>query len=125
MAAITVAQRVATEMKCELGKRVGYSVRFEDVTSPETKIKYMTDGMLLRESISDPLFKRYSIVILDEVHERTIHTDVLLGIVKSAQLKRSAQNHNPLKIILMSATMDCDEFSKYFNNAPVFYLEGR
>jgi len=120
-----VAQRVATEMKCELGKLVGYNVRFEDVTSPATKIKYMTDGMLLRESISDPLLKRYSIVILDEVHERTIHTDVLLGIVKSAQLKRSAQNHNPLKIILMSATMDCDEFSKYFKCAPVFYLEGR
>ncbi len=85
----------------------------------------MPDGMLLRESISDPLLKRYSIIILDEVHERTIHTDVLLGIVKSAQLKRSTLNHNPLKIILMSATMDCDEFAKYFNNAPVFYLEGR
>ena len=139
VAAITVAQRVAQEMKCDLGKQVGYCVRFEDVSSYETKIKYMTDGMLLREAISDPLLTRYSVIILDEVHERTIHTDVLLGIVKSAQQSRYQtfknnlinKNNNlnlnlkPLKVILMSATMDVDEFSSYFNKAPVFFLEGR
>ena len=112
----------------------GYCVRFEDVTCPETKIKYMTDGMLLREAISDPILSRYSYVILDECHERTIHTDVLLGVVKLAQQKRSfllnknQQNKaslKPLKVILMSATMDVDEFSNYFNKAPVLYLEGR
>ncbi|CAF1020682.1 unnamed protein product [Brachionus calyciflorus] len=123
VAAITVAQRVAQETNTELGKTVGYNVRFEDCTSAETKIKYMTDGMLLREAISDPLLSRYSVIILDEVHERTIHTDVLLGIVKSAQQKR--QNSFKLKVILMSATMDVDEFSNYFNKAPVLYLEGR
>lgn len=129
VAAITVAQRVAAEISEDLGKTVGYCVRFEDVTSTETKIKYMTDGMLLREAISDPLLSRYSIVILDEVHERTIHTDMLLGIAKQAQQKRAnnkADHHlKPLKIILMSATMDVDVFSDYFNKAPVLYLEGR
>lgn len=134
VAAITVAQRVAQEMKTDLGKLAGYCVRFEDVTSPETCIKYMTDGMLLREAISDPLLTKYSVVILDEVHERTIHTDVLLGVVKSAQEMRSNKSNKkpnshihlkPLKVILMSATMDVDEFSTYFNKAPVLYLEGR
>lgn len=104
-------------------------MRFEDVTSPETKIKYMTDGMLLREAISDPLLSRYSMIILDEVHERTIHTDILLGITKAAQQSRAsnkAEHHlKPLKVILMSATMDVDVFSDYFNKAPVLYLEGR
>ncbi len=145
VAAITVAQRVAQESNTELGKLVGYSVRFEDVTSDETKIKYMTDGMLLREAIGDPLLTRYAYLLLDEVHERTVQTDVLLGIVKKAQRIRSSKESiaeyyksrkkevhphvlasiRPLKIILMSATMDVDEFSAYFNSAPVFYLEGR
>lgn len=89
-------------------------------------MKYMTDGMLLREAIIDPLLSRYSVVILDEVHERTVHTDVLMGIVKSAQKSRStSKTLRPLKVILMSATMDVDEFSSYFDKAPVLYLEGR
>ncbi len=127
VAAITVAQRVSQEMGVELGKQVGYAVRFEDMTSSETRIKYMTDGMLLREAIGDPLLSKYSVIILDEVHERTIHTDVLLGIVKTAQKNRqnTKTNLKALKVILMSATMDVDEFSAYFNKAPVFYLEGR
>ncbi|XP_060603694.1 ATP-dependent RNA helicase DHX33-like isoform X1 [Ruditapes philippinarum] len=129
VAAITVSQRVALEKRSDMGdlviKHVGYRVRFDDTTSERTKIKYMTDGMLLREAISDPLMKRYSIVILDEAHERTIHTDVLFGVVKSAQHQRQEQGMKPLKIIVMSATMDVDHFSKYFNKAPVLYLEGR
>jgi ATP-dependent RNA helicase DHX33 len=125
VAAITVAMRVSEETNTQLGQLVGYSVRFEDVTSQDTKIKYMTDGMLLREAINDSLLQRYSVIILDEIHERTIHTDVLLGIVKQAQKERMKGGLKPLKIILMSATMDVDLFSKYFNQAPVLYLEGR
>jgi ATP-dependent RNA helicase DHX33 len=146
VAAITVAQRVAQETNTELGTTVGYAVRFEDCTSADTtRIKYMTDGMLLREAISDPLLTRYAYILLDEVHERTVHTDVLLGVVKRAQRVRTDKRRlaefyaergqnvhphtlagiRPLKLVLMSATMDVDEFSAYFNAAPVFFLEGR
>ncbi|KAL8198834.1 UNVERIFIED_CONTAM: putative ATP-dependent RNA helicase dhx33, partial [Gekko kuhli] len=125
VAAISLATRVSDEKKTELGKLVGYTVRFEDLTSDETKIKFLTDGMLLREAIGDPLLHKYSVVILDEAHERTIHTDVLFGVVKTAQKKRKDLGKSPLKVIVMSATMDVDLFSQYFNGAPVLYLEGR
>ncbi|XP_075992156.1 ATP-dependent RNA helicase DHX33-like [Anticarsia gemmatalis] len=125
VAAITIALRVAAEMNTEIGSIVGYSVRFEDVTSPRTKVKYLTDGMLLREAIIDPLLKKYSVIILDEAHERTVSTDVLFGIVKLAQKDRNEHKLNPLKLIIMSATMDVDAFRKYFNNCNVIYLEGR
>lgn len=125
VAAITVAQRVAQERGIHVGHLVGYNVRFDDSTSPQTKIKYMTDGMLLREAILDPDLKRYSVVILDEAHERTVHTDVLFGVVKTAQKNRKLKHLQPLKVIVMSATMDVDHFSQYFNNAAVVYLEGR
>uniref|UniRef100_A0A8C5PRT4 ATP-dependent RNA helicase DHX33 n=1 Tax=Leptobrachium leishanense TaxID=445787 RepID=A0A8C5PRT4_9ANUR len=125
VAAISLATRISEEKKAELGKLVGYTVRFEDITSEETKIKFLTDGMLLREAIGDPLLRRYSVVILDEAHERTVHTDVLFGIVKAAQKKRRELGKLPLKVIIMSATMDVDLFSQYFNGAPVLYLEGR
>ncbi|XP_010192757.1 PREDICTED: putative ATP-dependent RNA helicase DHX33 [Mesitornis unicolor] len=81
--------------------------------------------MLLREAIADPMLRKYTIVILDEAHERTIHTDVLFGVVKAAQKKRKELGKMPLKVIVMSATMDVDQFSQYFNGAPVLYLEGR
>lgn len=77
---------------------MGYTVRFEDVTSNQTKIKYLTDGMLLREAISDCLLMDYTVIILDEAHERTIHTDVLFGIVKTAQKIRQEKNVTPLKV---------------------------
>ncbi|XP_062470909.1 ATP-dependent RNA helicase DHX33 [Pezoporus occidentalis] len=125
VAAIALATRVSDEKKTELGGLVGYSVRFDDLTSDETRIKFLTDGMLLREAIGDPLMRQYSVVILDEAHERTIHTDVLFGVVKAAQKKRRQLGKLPLKVIVMSATMDVDLFSEYFNGAPVLYLEGR
>ena len=84
VAAMSVAKRVAEEVGCNLGTDVGYTIRFEDCTSPQTKIKYMTDGMLQREALIDPDLKAYSVIMLDEAHERTIATDVLFGLLKSA-----------------------------------------
>lgn len=132
VAAISIAARVASEMRCAVGDLVGYSVRFEDHTGPHTAIKYMTDGILLREAISDPLLSRYGLVILDEAHERTVHTDILFGVVKKALRLRNAKRaegdrgqHWPLKLILMSATMDVDHLAAYFRHAPVYYVAGR
>ncbi|XP_001624631.2 ATP-dependent RNA helicase DHX33 [Nematostella vectensis] len=125
VAAISIAQRVSREMGVQLGEEVGYTVRFEDVTSTKTRIKYMTDGMLLRESVGDSLLKRYSVIILDEAHERTIHTDVLFGIVKGAQISRKERGMLPLKIVVMSATLEAHQFSEYFGSAEVLYIEGR
>ena len=82
VAAVSVAKRVSEEMACDLGKLVGYAIRFEDQTSEETIIKYMTDGVLLRESLNDPDLDQYSSIIMDEAHERSLNTDVLFGILK-------------------------------------------
>jgi ATP-dependent RNA helicase DHX8/PRP22 len=89
VAAMSVAKRVAEEVGCRLGQEVGYTIRFEDCTSPETRIKYMTDGMLQRESLIDPDLSQYSVIMLDEAHERTIATDVLFGLLKSMLLQCS------------------------------------
>ena len=89
VAAMSVAQRVANEMDVQLGQEVGYSIRFEDCSSPKTLLKYMTDGMLLREAMSDPLLESYSCVLLDEAHERTLATDILMGLLKEVAKQRS------------------------------------
>lgn len=114
VAAMSVAQRVADEMDVKLGQEVGYSIRFEDNTSPSTFLKYMTDGMLLREAMSDPLLTRYSAVILDEAHERTLNTDILMGLLKEVCRKRK-----DLQVVVMSATLDAGKFQKYFDDAPL------
>ncbi|XP_002734274.1 ATP-dependent RNA helicase DHX8-like [Saccoglossus kowalevskii] len=120
VAAMSVAKRVAEEFGCRLGQEVGYTIRFEDCTSPETKIKYMTDGMLLRECLIDPDLNQYSVIMLDEAHERTIHTDVLFGLMKKAIRKRTE-----LKLIVTSATLDAVKFSQYFFESPIFTIPGR
>ncbi len=120
VAAMSVAQRVANELDVELGEEVGYSIRFENRTGPKTLLKYMTDGQLLRESMHDPDMTRYSCIILDEAHERTLATDILMAL-----LKQITQRRKDLKIIIMSATLDAQKFQKYFYNAPLLAVPGR
>ena len=140
---MSVAKRVADEMdggclahhrsNCRsshppvtLGKEVGYSIRFEDMTDPGTTyLKYMTDGMLLREAMNDPDLNRYSTIILDEAHERTLATDILMGLLKGVATRRS-----DLRLIVMSATLDAQKFQRYFSInevslAPLFKVPGR
>ena len=105
VAALTVAKRVSEEMDVEFGEEVGYTIRFEDYTSDRTKLKYMTDGMLEREAMNDPLLSRYSIILLDEAHERTLATDIMMGLLKELLPKRP-----DLKLIVMSATLDAGRF---------------
>eukprot|EP00919_Chromeraceae_sp_WS-2016_P020308 GHVR01048354.1.p1 GENE.GHVR01048354.1~~GHVR01048354.1.p1 ORF type:complete len:513 (+),score=154.21 GHVR01048354.1:53-1540(+) len=120
VAAMSVAARVADEMGVKLGHEVGYNIRFEDCTSDRTVIKYMTDGMLLREFLSTPDLSMYSVMIVDEAHERTLHTDVLFGLVKDLSRHRDG-----FKLIVSSATLDAAKFSLYFDDAPVFNVPGR
>ncbi|CAG0902665.1 unnamed protein product [Cyprideis torosa] len=120
VAAMSVAKRVAEEFGCRLGQEVGYTIRFEDCTSPRTVIKYMTDGMLLRECLVDPDLKTYSLVMLDEAHERTMQTDVLFGL-----MKQTLKNHPDMKLIVTSATLDAGKFSSFFFEAPIFKIPGR
>jgi ATP-dependent RNA helicase DDX35 len=109
VAATSVAARVAEELGCQLGQEVGYSIRFEDVTSAVTKIKFLTDGMLLREALVDPLLTRYSIIMVDEAHERSLSSDVLLGLLKKIRKRRPE-----LRIIVSSATIQAEDFLNFF-----------
>ena len=119
VAAMSVAKRVSEELDVELGEEIGYTIRFEDKSSSKTLIKYLTDGMLLREAIADPLLKRYCVIIIDEAHERTLATDILFGFLKEILPKRPE-----LKMIVMSATLDITKFQEYFN-APLIIIPGR
>ena len=136
VAAMSVAKRVSEEVaamakekglleqappeKYELGGTVGYAIRFEDCTSEQTLIKYMTDGVLLRESLNDPDLNKYSAIIMDEAHERSLNTDVLFGVLRKVVARRS-----DLKLIVTSATLSADVFSDYFGGVPVFRIPGR
>ena len=120
VAAMSVAKRVSEEMKCALGGKVGYAIRFEDVTGRDTVIKYMTDGVLLRESLTDPELDQYSCIIMDEAHERSLHTDILFGILKHVAMRRS-----DIKIIITSATLDSERFGEFFGGVPIFTVPGR
>ena len=133
VAAMSVAKRVSEEVaacvedrgvvltkKGELGGRVGYAIRFEDCTSEHTVIKYMTDGVLLRESLNDADLNKYSVIVMDEAHERSLNSDVLFGVLRKLVARRS-----DLKLIVTSATMSSDTFSSYFGGVPVFRIPGR
>ncbi|VDN59099.1 unnamed protein product [Dracunculus medinensis] len=119
VAAMSVASRVAEEMSVKLGIEVGYSIRFEDCTSERTMIKYMTDGMLLREFLNEPDLASYSVMMIDEAHERTLHTDILFGLVKDI-----ARFRKDFKLLISSATLDAEKFSAFFDDAPIFRIPG-
>lgn len=154
VAAITVAKRVAEEVGCVSGTVVGHRVRFDDNTCDGTRVMYVTDGMLLREATSDPLLSNYGLVVLDEAHERSLQTDILFGVVKRAMESRNGKRiaiHDngdeeesrddkirrllrsksqqmglpPLKVIVMSATLDIDTFQTFFPQAKVIKIPGR
>jgi len=167
VAAITLAKRVCDELGCNPGENVGHRVRFDDTTDVRghdtTKIIYATDGMLLREAISDPLLQRYGMVVLDEAHERSLQTDVLFGVVKRAMAARQASNNSdvdspdkldsgnenesrsdkdgetlrkmkematslglpPLKVCVMSATLDVETFQNFFPGSAMIKIPGR
>ena len=165
VAAMSVAQRVAAEMGTQVGELVGYCVRFDDRSGPRTRIRYVTDGMLLREAMSDPLLSRYSVLVVDEAHERSLQTDVVLAILKAAQAARAKKAVGPteaepteaepteaepgtaaepsatgiaprakgaprraappLKLLVMSATLELEVFCGYFGGAPAVQVLGR
>lgn len=110
IAVTSVAARVAEELSTPLGQKVGYSIRFEDVTSANTQIKFVTDGLLLREMLVDPLLKRYSVVMVDEAHERSLSSDILLSLLKKVLRKRE-----DLRVVVSSATLEAERFLDFFN----------
>ena len=120
VAAMSVAARVAEEMGVKVGNEVGYAIRFEDATSDKTVLKYMTDGMLLRELLTEPDLAQYSALMIDEAHERTVPTDIACGLLKDI-----ARARPDLKLLISSATMDARKFQKYFDDAPIFNIPGR
>ncbi|KAF5952840.1 hypothetical protein HYC85_010784 [Camellia sinensis] len=121
VAAVSVSRRVAQELGVRLGEEVGYAIRFEDRTSEKTCIKYLTDGVLLRESLSNPELNQYSVIILDEAHERSLNTDILLGLMKRL-IKMRASN---LKVLITSATLDGEKVSRFFSNCPILNVPGK
>ncbi|CAM9518443.1 unnamed protein product, partial [Phaeothamnion confervicola] len=120
VAAIAIAQRVAAERGGKVGGEVGYSVRFDDCTTPATEIKYMTDGVLLREFLASPDLDPFGYVVLDEAHVRSVHTDTAAGLLKAALAQRPE-----LTAVVTSATLDVAKFSAYFGGCPTFNIPGR
>ena len=119
VAVLTVSERVAAERGVDIGGEVGYAMRFERKASKKTAAVFATDGLVVREMLGDEQLMRYGVLIVDEAHERSVHTDVLLGLAKRTQSKR------PLKLILMSATLDIDSLQSYFEDCAVVKVPGR
>ena len=120
VAAVTVAQRIAEELGEDVGRSIGYKIRFEDRSGPHPLIKLMTDGILLMETQADPRLRSYDTIIVDEAHERSLNIDFVLGI-----LKKLVYTRRDLKVIITSATIDTEKFSRAFDNAPIIEVSGR
>nr|BAS02009.1 mRNA splicing factor PRP22 [Amorphochlora amoebiformis] len=120
IAAVGLALRVSKEKNCNVGELVGFAIRFEDVTSEKTKIKYVTEGIIIKESIVNPLLPKYESIILDEAHERTINIDILFGILKKITALRKS-----FSLIISSATINVKQFSYYFNKCPIIVIPGK
>ena len=120
LAARTVAARIAEELRVPLGSTVGYAVRFKDRSGPDTQVRLMTDGLLLAELRRDKRMRRYDTLIVDEAHERSLNVDFLLGYVKSLLPRRT-----DLKVVITSATIDPERFSRHFGGAPIVEVSGR
>ncbi|WP_024653226.1 helicase-related protein [Borrelia persica] len=119
IATISIAEYIAKHIGVNLGEEVGYKIRFQEVITPKTKIKLMTDGVLLQELKKDTLLDEYDVIIIDEAHERSLNIDFILGLLKDILRKRK----NDFKVIISSATINTKVFSKYFNNAPILSIE--
>ena len=126
MAAVTVATRVAEELGTVIGHRVGYAIRFEDCSSSATRIRFITDGLLVREIMDDPLLSKYTVIMLDEAHERTLYNDICIGL-----LRKITQKRTDLKLIISSATLDAEKFRDFFappggsTKGAILSVEGR
>lgn len=120
VAALSVAQRIAEELKVQYGHEVGAKIRFTDQTRKDTAIKVMTDGILLNEIQDDPMLHAYEAIIIDEAHERSLNIDFILGC-----LRQLAKQRKDLKIVITSATIDTESFSKAFDRAPIIEVSGR
>lgn len=120
VAAIAMAERVAEERNSRVGEQVGYSIRFDEHCSKRTRIKYMTDGILVREFLFDNNLSNYDVIMLDEAHERSLNTDILFGLVKAVCRRRQ-----DIKVLITSATLNEDKFSTFFHGAPVIRVPGR
>ncbi|KAJ1623273.1 P-loop containing nucleoside triphosphate hydrolase protein [Pavlovales sp. CCMP2436] len=122
LAAIAAARRVAEERGCRVGEEVAYTVRFDDTASEATRIRFITDGSLLREAVASPTLERYSLIIMDEAHERSLNTDILLGLLR--QLLRSGARPD-LRVVIASATLDAAKFSAFFDGCRAIQVPGR
>lgn len=121
MAAVSMAMRLCYEREAKLAEEIGYTIRFDDKTSSKTRLKYVTDGIFVRECIHDPFLFKYQVVILDEAHERSLYTDILFALIKKAVEYRKGT----LKLIITSATLNTKTFSNYYGNCPVIQMHGK
>ncbi|KAJ7721480.1 P-loop containing nucleoside triphosphate hydrolase protein [Mycena metata] len=125
VAATALATRVSVEQGTPLGGLVGYGIRFDEKTSPATRVKYMTDGMLTRELLWDPLLSKYAVIIVDEAHERTLQTDLLLANLKRILRERNGGEEGKPQVVIMSATLDAEKISQFFSDAKIIHVKGR